>query len=150
MRGRDELGARLQPRGKYEAIVDHLGAVRDREEKKAGGFCKTDQFVVVALRGFGLRKTTLGTGTYGAELEQVLRRQGRSEKDRLWNKKLRIIITNRMARVASCGRFGFHPGEGGEDISITTADCFPLGGAKYKGYVWDGEKLRRKGKNPIP
>ena len=127
VRGRDELGARLQPRGKYEDIVDHLGAVRDREEKKAGCFCQTDQFVVVALRGFGLRKTILGTGTYGAELEQVLRRQGRSEKDRLCNKKLKIVITNRIARAASCGRFGFRPGEGGEYISIATADCSPPG-----------------------
>ena len=70
VRGRDELGARLQPRGKYASIADHLGAVADREGKKACGFCKVDQVVVGALRGFGLRKTTLGTGTYGAELEQ--------------------------------------------------------------------------------
>ena len=37
VRGRDELGARLQPRGKYEAIADHLGDVRDREGEKARG-----------------------------------------------------------------------------------------------------------------
>ena len=51
VRGRDELSTQMPSRGKYEAIVDHLGAVRDREDKKAGGFCKTDQFMVVALRG---------------------------------------------------------------------------------------------------
>ena len=122
--------------------------MRERGEKKAGGQCKTDQFAAVALRGFGLHKTILGTGAYGTELEQVIRRQGKSERGRLWNKKLRVVIANRIARAASCGRFGHHPGEGGDDVSIATADCFPLGGAKYKGYVCDGEKLEEKGKEP--
>ena len=40
VRGRDDLGSRLKPRGKYEAIVDHLSAAGDRKEKEAGGFQK--------------------------------------------------------------------------------------------------------------
>ena len=110
VRGRNDLGSRLKPRGKYEAIVDHLSAVGGRKEKEAGGYSKIDQFVVVALRGFGMHKTILGTGTYGAELEDCLRRQGKSERDRLWNKKMRMVITNRVARAAASGRFGYHPG----------------------------------------
>ena len=135
----------FQPRGKYDSIVDHLVAVADREEKKAGGFCKIDQFLVVALRGFGLHKTVIGTGTYGAALEQCIRRQEKSERDRIWNKKVRIVSTNRIARAAATGRFGFHPGEGGEGVIITLVDCFPMGGSKYKGYVWGGDKLEAKG-----
>ena len=104
--------------------------------------------MVVALRGFGMRKTILGAGTYGGELEECLRRQGKSERDRLWNKKMRIVITNRIAKAAASGRFGFHPGEGGQEVSVTLADCFPLDSVRYKGYTWDGSKLEAKGKEP--
>ena len=72
----------------------------------------------------------------------------KSERDRLWNKKLRIVITNRIARAAASGRFGYHPGEGGGDVSVTLADCFPLDSVRYKGYTCDGDKLEPKGKEP--
>ena len=60
------------------------------------------------------------------------------ERDRLWSKNLRIVITNRIARAAANGRFGFHPAECGEDVSIAVADCFSTDGGKYKGYLWGG------------
>ena len=55
VRGRGELGARLQPRGKYEAVVYHLGATADREEKK-DPILQIGQFQAVVIRGFGPRK----------------------------------------------------------------------------------------------
>ena len=77
----------MKPEGEYGAILDRLGAISDREMKTTAGYSKIDEFVVCALRGFGLHKTALGTGTYGAELEQCLRRQARSERDRSWQEK---------------------------------------------------------------
>ena len=142
------MGARLQTRGKYNDIADHLWSVADREEIKAGGCFKTDQFMACALRGFGLHNTALGTGTYGDELGKCIRRQGKSEKDRLWNKKDRIVITDRISRTASSGRFGYHPGGCDEVGSIALEDCYPLGGPKYKNYLWDGDELGSKGKAP--
>ena len=78
---------RIQPTGEYGALMNRIGAMSEREHKTVNGFNKIDEFTVCALRGFGLRKTVLGTGTYGTELEQCLRRQARSEKDRLWQEK---------------------------------------------------------------
>ena len=59
-----------------------LRAISDRE-KAQHGIRKIDEFVAVALRGFGGHKTLLGTGAYGPELEQCLRRKARSERDQL-------------------------------------------------------------------
>ena len=58
------------------------------------------------------------------------------------------MVTNRIGRSDANGGFGLHPVEGGEDVSITVADCFPMDGDKYKGYVWDGDKIEAKGKEP--
>ena len=102
-----DLGtSRLKPEGEYGAILGRLGAISDREMKTTAGYRKIDEFAVCALRGFRLHKTALGNGTYGAELEQCLRRQARSERDRLWREKIRFSITNRIAKECPTGRFG--------------------------------------------
>ena len=138
---------RLLPDGEMNAILDRLGAISDRE-KAQNGIHKIDEFTVVALRGFGKYKTVLGTGTYGPELEQCLRRQARSEKDKLWQEKIRFILTNRIARGASTGRFGSFEGEGGEETSITLADCFAVDAVKYRAGTWDGTRLEEKKSEP--
>ena len=52
-------------RDKYDAIVDRLAAVADKEERKSGGMSKMGQFTVCALRGFGGHNVELRTGTFG-------------------------------------------------------------------------------------
>ena len=44
--------------------------------------------------------------------------------------------------------FGFHPGEVGAGAIIAVSDCFPTGGAKYKGYTWRGDMLEPNGMEP--
>ena len=87
VRGRGEIGPRLQPRSKYEAIVDHMGAHSDREEKKSGWYCKVGRFSVCRPRVFGMRKAALGSGAYGAEMERRMRRHGKSEMCRTGRKR---------------------------------------------------------------
>ena len=120
-----EMSAELtreKPSGKYDAIVGRLGAMADKEDRKAGGMTKLDQFTVCALRGFGFQKVELCTGKYGVELESSLRRVARTDRDHLWRKHLKIPITNRIARAASTGRFGNIAGDGTDDISVTMSD----------------------------
>ena len=112
----------MQPEGEYGTIIDRLGAMADLEQKTLGGYSKIDEFAVCALRGCGMRKTALGTVTYGSELEQFLKRQSRSDRARLWQAEIRFLITNRIATGGSAGRFGVFEGEGGEEVSITLAD----------------------------
>ena len=138
----------MQPEGEYGAIIDRLGAIADREHKTAGGYIQLGEFTACALRGFCLLKTVMGGGTYGPELEQCLRRQARSERDRLWRDKIRFLITNRISRADSAGRFGVFDGEGSGEVSITLPDCFALDAVKYKGCTWDGTKLEGKKSEP--
>ena len=65
-----------KPKDKYEAIVDRLGAMADSADRKVGSPSKIELFTVSALRGSGLRKVTLGAGTYGVEITNCLRREG--------------------------------------------------------------------------
>ena len=139
-----------KPKDKYEAIADRLGAIADSEDRKIGSPSKIEQSTVSALRGFGARKVTIGTGTYGAELTNCLQRQGKSEKDRLRQGKLRISISNRIAKAAAAGRFGNTPGEGTDEVAITLADCIALDSTRYKAHRWDGGKLEDNGKSPKP
>lgn len=145
-----EPGKRIgrSKRDKYDAIVGRLGAMAEKEEKKAGCNTKIEQFDVCALRGFGIHRVVLGAGTYGPELESCLRRQGRSEKGRLWRQKLRIPVTNRIARAAASGGFWNFSGGGTDELSATLADCFALDAAKYHNHTWDGAKLEPMGKEP--
>ena len=140
---------RMQPQGEYGAILDRLGAISEREMKSTAGYSKIGEFVVCALRGFGLHKTALGAGAYGAELQECLRRQARSERDRLWQEKIRFLITNRIAKGCSTGRFGHFDGEGSEEVSIALSDCFPLDSVKYRAGTWGGAKIEEKNPNPI-
>lgn len=73
----------MQPDGEYGAIIDRLGAMADREQKSKGGYIKLGEFAVFALRGFGVHKTVIGEATHGCELGRRLRRQARSERDKL-------------------------------------------------------------------
>ena len=129
------------------AIVDRPGAISDGG-KSQNGYHKIGEFTVCALRGFGMHKTVLCTGKYGSELEQCLRRQARSERGRPWQGKIRFILTNRIARGASTGRFGVFEGEGAEEVSIILADCFAVDAVKYKAGTWDGTKLEEKKSEP--
>ena len=135
-------------RDRYDDVVDRLGAMADKEEKRAGCNTKIEQFTVCALRGFGTHKVVLGTGTYGQELEACLRRQARSGEDHLWRMKCKIPISNRIARAAPSGRFGNITGEGTDEITATLADCFALDSSKYRSHKWDGEKIEPVGKEP--
>ena len=107
-----------------------------------------EQLTVCALRGFGLRKITLGTNTYGPELESCLRRQARSERDRLWHDKLRIPITNRMAKAAASGLFGNVASGGTDEITVTLGDCIAMDASRYRAHRWDGEKIEPANKEP--
>ena len=75
-----EFDAPSRPRDQYEAIVDRLGAMADRDDRKAVAPSEVEQFVVFALRGFGLRRITWGAWTYGSEMESCIRTQVRSER----------------------------------------------------------------------
>ena len=123
-------------------FCDHLGALSDGEEQQCGGYSKTDQFSVCALRGCGVHKAALATGTYGADMEHCLLRQGKGEKYRLRRKKVRFIITNRVEGASEAGRFCYNSGEGGEDAGITLSDFFSVDGANHKAFYRDGEKSR--------
>lgn len=87
-------------------------------------------------------------GAYGTELESCLRRQGRSENDHLWRKKLEIPISNRIALSAVSGRCGNYPVGGTCDLSIALTDCFALGASTCKNRKWGGEKLAPVNKEP--
>ena len=136
------------PRGHNEAIVDRLSAMQDRDDRKAGAPSKVEQFTVCALRGFGSHMATLATGTYGKEMESCLQRQGRSERDRLWRDKLRIPITNRIAKAAASGLFGNAEADVANEITITLRDCIPLDSVRYRAHRWGGEKIEPAGKEP--
>ena len=133
---------------RVDAIVDRLGAMADNEEKKAGGMSKLDQFTVCALRGFGCFEVESCTGIYGQELEGAIRRQTRNDRDFLRRKKLRIPITNRIAKASPTGRFGNVTGNGTDEISVTLADCFALDHQKYRAYRWEWEKIESANKEP--
>ena len=135
-------------RGKYDAIVDRLTAVAEKEGRKSGVAPKIDQFTVCALRGFGCHKVELCTGTYGSDLETAMRRVSRTDRDHLWHCKLEIPLTNRIARAASTGRFGNIVGDGADEISLTLSDCFALDMVRYKAFKRDGEKVENPGKEP--
>ena len=135
-------------RDKYDAIADRSTAVADKEERKAGGMSKLDQFTVCALRGFGCRKVELRTGNCGSEFESDLRRAGRTDRDHLWRRKLKIPITNRIARAAPTGIFGNIVGDGTDEASVALSDCFALDMAKYKAFKWDGEQVESDNKEP--
>ena len=129
-------------------MVDRLGAMAEKEERKSGPPSKVEQLTVCALRGFGLHKVMMGTNTYGPELESCLRRQARSERDRLWHAKLRIPITNRIAKAASSGLFGNVASEGTDEITVTLGDCIAMDASRYRPHRWDGEKIEPANKEP--
>ena len=128
-----------RPKDQYEAFADRLGALADRDGRKIGAPSKVEQFTVCALRWFGTHKLSLGTGTYGAEMESCLRRKARSERDRLWHGKLKIPIANRVAEASSSGAFGNIASEGTDEVTITLADCVAMDSTRYRAHRRDGE-----------
>ena len=136
------------PKDHHEAMVDRLGAMAEKDERKAGAPSKVEQLAVCALRGFGLHKITMGTNTYGPELESCLRRQARPERDRLWHAKLRIPITNRIAKAATSGLFGNVASGGTDEISATLGDCIAMDASRYRSHRWGGEKIEPSNKEP--
>ena len=136
------------PKDQYDAIVDRLGAMADRDGRKSGAPRKVDQFNVCALRGFGAHKASISTGTYGAQMESCIRWQARSERDILWREKLKIPIANRIVKAASSGSFGNAASEGADEIAITIADCIAIDSTRYRAHRWDGEKIEPAGKEP--
>ena len=137
-----------RPKDATEAMADRLGALADRDDRRSGAPSKVDQFTVCALRGFGVHRVVLGTGTYGAEMESCIRTQARSEKDKLRHDKLRVPISNRIARAASSGAFGCALSEGTDEISVCLSGCIALDSSRYKTHRWGGEKIEPIGKNP--
>ena len=72
----------------------------------------------------------------------------RSERDRLWRDKLRIPITNRMAKAASSGMFGNAEADGANEITVTLRDCIALDSVRYRAHRRGGEKIEPAGKEP--
>lgn len=138
---------RANPNGEYEAIVGHIGAMADSEDRRIGWFNNADQYAVCALRGFGLHRAVLGTGTYGAELEHRLRLQARSVKSRVRHGELKFIITNRIARAASTGGFGSAVGEGMEILLLPWL-AVPMGAREYRSCTWGGAEIEDKRSGP--
>ena len=122
------------PRDHNETIVDRLSAMQDRDDRKADAPSKAEQFTVCALRGFGSHKATLATETYVEEMGSCLQSQGRSERDWLWREKLRIPITNRIAKEAASGLFGNAEADGTNEITATLCDCIPLDSVRYRAH----------------
>ena len=120
----------------------------DREGRKTEGNNNIDQFTVCALRVFGLRMVVLGTGSYGGELEGFLRRQGRIERDQMWQMKLRIPITNRISRASAFGIFGDIPTDGTEEIPVTLGDCSASGAQKYRAFARVAGEIEGAEKDP--
>ena len=136
-----------QSKDQYEAIVDSAGAMTDRDGRKSGEPSNVDQFTVCALRGFGTHKVSLATGTYGVEMENCIRRQARSELDRLWREKLKIPIANRVAKASPSCRFGDVESERTDEITIALSDCTPLDSARCRARRWAVRRSRLPVKN---
>ena len=94
------------------------------------------------------QKVDLGDGTYGSELESILRRQGRAEKDYARRRNLEIPSTNRISMAASGGRFGNIRGDGTDEIAVALADFLALDSLMYKQFRRGGGKLQTPTKGP--
>ena len=138
----------LHRKGHYEAIVDRMGAMADRHDRKSGARRKVVQFTVFAFRGFGIHHTSLASGAYGDEMERLPMRQARPERYLIWREKLRIPITNQIAKAASSGLFGNVASEGTDRISVTLGDCIALGSSSCRSNHWGGGKIEPPSKGP--
>ena len=98
-----------------------------------------------SARGFGTFNHALGRGVYGAELQKALRSQSNGLKHTLWDLKIRVPRTNRIATGMALGRWGAEGGKYGSEEAIMIGVCFPLDSQSCGQFRHIGDNLEARG-----
>ena len=143
----DQCEIRVATSTENELIVNRLEAIDDKKDPERQ-WNKVTKYSVFAARGFGTFNPTIGRGVYGIELQKALRRQANSLKHTLWDLKIRVPITNRIASGMALINWGAEDGVHGSKDAIMLGDCYPLDSQNFESFRISGDKTEDHGKQP--
>ena len=122
---------------------------KEKDDEKEDVWNRLTEMTTFALTGFGFFKTSLGTGTYKRERKASSLRQGITDKDRFWDKGLRVPIGNRVAHASAALTWGCLAEKTAAEDALVLADCAPLTADAYDAFTPDSKKLEPRGKAPV-
>ena len=131
----------------HELIVSKIDAMEERKDPERQ-WTKVTRYTVYAARGFGTFSPVIGIGVYGAELQKAIRRQANGLKHTLWNLKIRVPITNRIATGIALMRWGSEDGRHSGKDTIMLGDCYPMDSHNFETFKLSGDKIEDHGKQP--
>lgn len=106
------------------------------------------EYVVFVVRGFGSFKPALGTGRYGAYLEEAMRIQSCTHREILSMMDIRGPLTNRIAKALPILDRGIDYGYTPNSGTIVSIDFIPCPSAKLGDFRIDGDKRATRGEPP--
>ena len=124
--------------------MGELGQSNNKEMKLE----RFQEYVVFDTRGFGLFKTTIGTGCYSGELEASLKRQSVTHREILSRQGVRVPVTNRIARASPLLDWGLDYGSTPGANTLMLNDFAPWPATKLDEFRISGDKLEVRGKAP--
>ena len=125
-------------------LADFLKA--EKEEGKDEPWTRLNELATFALCGFGQFNAVLAVGVYNKERKASLLRQGLTERDRLWDRGIRVPIGNRIAHGAATMCWGSMTSENVDDNTLLVTDFIPVLQEAYEKFQPEGKKneIRKK------
>ena len=137
----DPMGIMMERMGERIGEMGH----NNNKEMKLERF---HEYVVFATRGFGSFKTIIGTGRYGADLEESTKRQSATHREILSRQGERVPLTNRIARACPTldWGLGYCSTPGASTLILNHFTPWPA--TKLDEFRVSGDKLETRGKAP--
>ena len=124
-------------------------AKSEKEENKGEHWTMINELATLALCVFGQFGGPLAIGVYIMERSATLRRQGKTERDRLWGKGIRAPIGARIAHAASTPQRGALGSEGFPDDTLLESDFAPWIQDSYFKYPPGAKKNESRRKHAL-
>ena len=140
--------------GMYESKPGEVSDMRElasllkagKEDNKDEPWARLNELSTFALFGFGQFDAKLAIGVYNKERRSTLQRQGLAERDRLWDRGVKVPIGTRIDHSSATLHWGALSSEGASDDALLASDFIPWAQDSYGLYRPDVKKneARRK------
>ena len=121
----------------------------EKDDSKEEPWARLNELATFALCGFGQFSATLGVGVYNNERRTTLLRQGMTDRDRLWDRGIRVPIGNRIAYGEAAMLRGTISPENVGGRTLLVSDFLPLSQEVYVKFQPDGKKNEPRKKQAL-
>ena len=145
-----EYENRSKKKEPWEVVAEGIGEIRQgADDKDSQVSSRLIEFTVFALRGFGCFKVELGTGAFGKDLTDILKRQATSMKELMYRRGIRVPLTNRIIKGITEATWGSEVPGGQPDGSLMASDFTPWDLNGFEDYVRKDDKVESRQKTTM-